>query len=282
MIERPILFDANSVRGLLSGDKTQTRRAIKPQPEPACYDPALTDDGMWEWCADMFPEDVPNGGPRPCPYGNVGDRLWGRETWAQGNPLPDGSQSRRVAYRADGMSGGWAGDGDGGWAFQHHGWIIGEVDDMSRKGIWTGLGDYQGRWKPSIFMPRWASRLHLTIVEIRAQRVQEISAADALAEGVIRWGKGPLAPLYFPTQEMANDGTNLGYYSAVEAYAERWDAINAKPRPRYTRGANGKRFISHYESYPWEYAEVLHTHRGRPWHIEGNPWVWIITFQLDT
>jgi hypothetical protein len=84
-----------------------------------------------------------------CPYGKPGDKLWCRETWAPHSDMP-----RSAIYRCD-------------------------------RG-----GDYQDnvtpnfRWRPSIFMPRWASRILLEITAVRIERLQDISNADALAEGV--------------------------------------------------------------------------------------------------
>ena len=143
MKERPILFSAPMVRALLAGTKTQTRRAVKPQ--PVYSDVAATfaswafhrkGGGMWLW--PNAREDV----HAMCPYGQSGDRLWVRETF-------HAESKSTVHYRADGFEYGPA-----------------------------------GGWKPSIFMPRWASRITLEVVGVRVERLQEISAADAWAEGV--------------------------------------------------------------------------------------------------
>lgn len=143
MTERPIIFSGDMVRAILDGRKTQTRRVMKPQPSPA----------------DVFVGDHGLGmGPQfRCSYGQSGDRLWVRETWACeccGRTLEYRAVHGRcegLSYRADGGTGGSSG------------------------------------WRSPIHMPRWASRLTLDITEVRVQRVQEISEEDAVAEGVDIW-----------------------------------------------------------------------------------------------
>ena len=123
MKERPIIFSTPMVKAILDGRKTQTRRVIKDQPPLSMR--------------DMFkPKNL------KCPYGQVGDRLWVRETFKPYNCMGG------FAYKADG--------------------------DLS-----TGFP-----WKPSIHMPRGASRITLEITESRAERLQDISEEDAKAEGV--------------------------------------------------------------------------------------------------
>jgi hypothetical protein len=144
MKERPILFKGEMVRAILDGHKTQTRRVVKPQSA------ILTDElarGL-----GVQPPAAQNPPVIPCPHGTPGDRLWVRETWAHerdGTGCPDDTG---VLYRAT----------DPGW------------DDEG-----TGL-----RWRPSIFMPRWASRILLEITDVRVQRLMEISEEDARAEGI--------------------------------------------------------------------------------------------------
>ncbi|WP_337175399.1 hypothetical protein [Paludisphaera sp.] len=170
--ERPILFSGPMVQAILSGRKTQTRRVLKPQPEPcegdryrwappgARYDAGL---GMWipltTWRADV---EVMRSGAAGiaefCPYGTVGDRLWVRETFAPRldvDPREEPLKARDYAlYRADGSS-----LDEPHW---HH---------------------YPDRWTPSIFMPRWACRIVLEITDVRVERLHRISQDDAAAEG---------------------------------------------------------------------------------------------------
>lgn len=208
--ERPILFSAPMVRAILDGTKTQTRRPVKGL--------AL------EWLAPnmLTPEFVALPGNGLCPYGAPGDRLWVREAWSAQYSYP-------LEYRGDHLA----------W---HHqtppAWRLGtnairthycadrsayDVCDYGEQGIdlvRIPMHDNNTpRWVPSIHMPRWASRITLEVTDVRVERLQEISEADAQAEGVERhfdegvWYYGPF---------------ERGTASAVDAYRILWDAINAK------------------------------------------------------
>ena len=139
MKERPILFGAPMVRAILSGTKTQTRRAVKPQ--PTHFNPV----GV----PRRARPDAPSSDVIRCPYGQPGDRLWVRETFCDDWHMDRGV----VEYRADG-----------------------ELD--------SDMFDAGCTWRPSIHMPRWASRITLEVTDVRVERLQEISEADAIAEGV--------------------------------------------------------------------------------------------------
>lgn len=159
--ERPILFSGEMVKAILAGRKTQTRRIVKPQPEmnerakvtkAALIDPSNMDR--------LFDADIRLNMKDECPYGNVGDRLWVRETWAEScEPENHKDAKDGFTYRAD-------------WD---------RFDDAE-------LRDF--KWRPSIFMPRSASRITLEITEIRVQRLEEISESDAEAEGPARANAG--------------------------------------------------------------------------------------------
>lgn len=127
MKERPILFQADMVRAILEGRKTQTRRVMNPQIVSGHY------KNYWKGATI---------GDSPCPYGQPGDRLWVRETFF---PMPH--LNAKSYFRA--------------------------TDPL------VGV-----KWKPSIFMPRWASRITLEIVSVRVERLQEIAEEDAIKEGV--------------------------------------------------------------------------------------------------
>jgi hypothetical protein len=173
--ERPILFSGAMVRAILSGAKTQTRRAIKlPHHNPL---------GQWEACTsgghgardrkgNLVPEEAciwhtRTGDTLICPFGQPGDRLWVRETHAI---FPTHGQ-----HRADGERWGpWGG-------------LPSTVSDDGKQIAYYREGFDRcdpGRWRPSVHMPKWACRLVLEITEVRVERVQAISEADALAEGV--------------------------------------------------------------------------------------------------
>ena len=170
MKERPILFSAPMVRAILDGSKTQTRRgAILPSDVQFHNGSAYT--MRWdEGEGHHWRRDF------PCPYGQPGDRLWVRETWGLHDTEPkDGPTNARIYYR----------ERDG----HHH--------CMRHQ-----------KWRPSIFMPRWASRITLEITGIRVERLQDITNNDALAEG---------------TPDLRTKENN---WDMVRCYQELWEQIN--------------------------------------------------------
>lgn len=161
MRERPILFSGPMVRAILDGRKTQTRRVVKGV--------ALD----WLEPSGFSLEFVAHPENGLCPYGQPGDRLWVRETWFE---LVDPLTSRpfdppQYAYRATHPDPYecTVDDGDGGIAFNKD-------------------GSQTSPWRPSIHMPRWASRITLEITDVRVERVQDISEDDARAEGIVDGG----------------------------------------------------------------------------------------------
>jgi len=192
--ERGLIFTGESIPGLLSGAKTQTRRVISAQP-------VLVEGRTWEW--PFITEKLPDGSWRRlkaswadgirdvtvpmaqfCPY-QPGDRIWVRETWYSDwdkkNPF------RWAHYKADLMC-----------RHEHNGQPINEP--------WFKSG-HRGPWKSPRFMPRWASRMTLELTGIRVERLQAISEADAIAEGVA---------------DKAVEGDVVG------AYAMTWDLLNER------------------------------------------------------
>jgi len=160
--ERPILFSAPMVRAILEGRKTMTRRVIPEALIDKYYD---YDD----WCNSVMPSDVSCTreyekqffGNR-CKYGKAGDRLWVRETWARYNIE---AHRHDIAYKA------------------------------------TVPSDWpkEGRWRPSIHMPRWASRINLEITGVRVERLNDISPFDCHQEGAasgeVRWNGNTPVPV---------------------------------------------------------------------------------------
>ena len=146
MTARPILFSAPMIRALLDGRKTQTRRIVKPQPEKrhVCgVDPMLGFKKRGSRDLWLYP-NAKQEVLATCPYGQPGDTLWVRETWRE---LEYPTMSTTHEYRA------------------------------------TSRDSENHKWRPSIYMPRWVSRITLVISSVRVQRLQEISEADARAEG---------------------------------------------------------------------------------------------------
>ena len=162
MKERPIIFGAPMVRAILDGRKMQTRRLATganldalTRLERELGKPTSSDE--WGACFDNDGTGGVVGVPLPCRYGEVGDRLWVRETWSHDGP---GLDAVRAAH------------------------------EDAHTGV--GYGPYYRatevapdtlRWITPIHMPRWASRITLEITEVRVQRLQEISEDDAQSEG---------------------------------------------------------------------------------------------------
>lgn len=161
---RPILFSAPMVRALLNGSKTQTRRVVKPRP----------DRYMGKRCMLQPHElagEVNQGEYSNCPYGQPGDRLWVRETWCG---EIDGHTSQLI-YNEDGNTYKCLYRADG----QHV--VLDDGDGFTKT---NKDGSEASPWKPSIHMPRWASRITLEITGVRVERLHAISEADAIAEGI--------------------------------------------------------------------------------------------------
>lgn len=233
MAERPILFSGPMVRAILAGRKTQTRRV-----------PVVTSCGV-RLPALVGADDRP--APARCPYGSVGDLLWVRETWQQffDDEMPTGrprgprgtlgspatpSRTSSVFYRADG-------------------------EDIPQ--------DTFGhpRWMSSIHMPRWASRLTLEVTGVRVERLQDITEADAEAEGLSKLTKdgGRVWKYGIPDSDglPGNDDDGWPWIDWQKdprvAFRQLWDSINAD------RGAG-------WDAHPWvwviEFASVSEVVRG--------------------
>jgi hypothetical protein len=192
----PILFSGPMVRSILNGRKSQTRRVMKPQPKARTIAVHMIEnhclDGSRYWADAM---DVGRGYATQfwhSRYGRAKDRLWVRETWQQ-----------VIQRKRDGE------------------WFI-KPTPTNGVGEIVYAADHKEeppRWRSSIVMPRWASRLTLEITEVRVERLQDINPGDCIAEGIQRDGLDP---------------DNIGQYwreEAVAAYEELWNSINGKKYP---------------------------------------------------
>jgi hypothetical protein len=181
--EHPILFTGDMVCAILNGSKTQTRRVIKGNAKQDWLTSGILNqvkrfapsvNGWWTMAAGESTRIIHCGhemdgghiGSVHCPYGVTGDHLWVRETWAAIWPAEDEVplEECNIEYRAD--------------------------TDAPYPGRWPteearGNPDAP-KWRPSILMPRWASRITLEVTEVRVQRLQEITPEDIEAEGVPR------------------------------------------------------------------------------------------------
>ena len=166
--ERPILFSGPMVRAIIDGRKTQARRVIKHRENRwECGDDGATGKVWPFWPCYVFGEPEPI--DMPCPYGNRGDRLWVREKSRVASVTTGHGAWYSLEYAAGGGSGVMLGEMPGRWfpAISHN--IDGSM-----------------RWQPSNHMPRWASRITLEVTGVRVERLQDISEADAMAEGAER------------------------------------------------------------------------------------------------
>lgn len=228
MKERPILFSGPMVRAILDGRKTQTRRVFGPEmiriePHPKCgfyYETFARRNG--EVVSTGQGPFRPNDWSHYCPYGEPGDRLWVRETWRTRRewdriapsklPVTEDSSFTPLTLRE-----------------QYITYV--ESDTQANK--------LRGKLRPSIYMPRWASRITLEIVSIRVERLQDISEEDAEAEGIVsrRVMDDPYPHFFLSGSEWQWD------YAASIIYANLWESING------------------------------------PDSWQANPWVWVVQFR---
>lgn len=235
--ERPILFSAPMVRAILEGRKTVTRRAVNPQP-------VLTEGSGFSWKGHLFGrgsddrETSRNFSKYCCPYGKPGDRLWVRETCFindyRESSVPENERADcEIHYRAD------------------------------------GIPDFEGeeeliRWRPSIHMPRWASRTLLEITDVRVERLQNISDEQAQAEGCFHTDYG---------RKCGHTGkgwTDVGDCAAPEAHHPprngwMWDKTTSPDQCLGTA--------------TWAFAHLWQSVGGE-W--DANPWVWVVEFKQVT
>lgn len=194
MTDRPILFSAPMVRALLEGRKTQTRRPLKPQPfidQNGNFCSPARNGKIWNWGQHT------NG--RPCVRNYIaehvpvaiGDRLWVREAWHAARSL-DSTPPRDIPRDAD-------------------------IEYAATARSYAEIG-LKGKLRPGMFMPRWASRLTLEVIDVRVERLQDISEQDAIAEGIYLF-LGDGGGYKFQPGEQEFD-------TAVEAYRDLWNHIN--------------------------------------------------------
>lgn len=226
MKERPILFSTPMVQAILAGNKTQTRRAIKAQPMPGIFTPShFYVRGKTKQKSIINDIVIPKGSDchrllshrefvKECPYGQVGDQLWVRETWSADYPV--------VSYLAGGDE-------------------VNLIESLHRDDLLKMYDSQRGKWRPSIHMPRWASRIQLEITNIRLERLFDLSEDDAMAEGCngVLWVNDGLGSKTPPK----GYGLLNSYPTAKHWFACLWDEING--------------------SGSWT----------------ANPWVWVIEFK---
>ncbi len=245
MADRPILFSGPMVRAILNGRKTQTRRVIKlgnRRPDYIGPKGCADDPSCWGWEKDDgdFWLVQRGEGDRQDQWSDwagayrAGDRLWVREAWRvyfQWDDTPPcrlPPRSMTVLFEAGGS-------------------IANNVGGVWEPSEWEPgpqSSDWIGKFRPSIHMLRWASRLTLHVTDVRVQRVQDITEADAVAEGV-----EPREIRAIPDRGNPPEtwwfGTQNGRATPKSAFRDLWDSLNDK--------------------------------RGYGWM--ANPWVAAITFE---
>ncbi|MDZ7868787.1 MAG: hypothetical protein U5L02_06215 [Rheinheimera sp.] len=238
MKERPILFNAEMVRAILDGRKTQTRRPVPEWqlpsetegphdqfPDSRFISTAQRDPrygfGVFGATAEACMDNYNKGFKSLCPFGAIGDRLWVRETF-QGPLIEQGDEST-----------------DG---YEFPKYCVYKSDGHARPEFTTVDDETVCRWRPSIHMPRWASRITLEITSVRVERVQDISESDAAAEGLNK-------PIY-----VQNESGQL-----TPPVGE--TLLSAFPTAK------------HWFSTVWD---------GVYGNWSENPWVWIVEFKVLT
>jgi len=239
MTERPILFNGAMTRALLDGRKGQTRRLVKsPHADEADRWNYDAERGLWESGVNGEGGACAHGDWVRCPFGTVGDRLWVRETWQYADWTEDGLP--RIRYQANAGTR-WCERIPSDWCEELL-MTWGDLSDPSNFDIDGKAADR--RWRPSIHMPSWASRLTLEITGVRVERLQDITEADAQAEGVEPYT--PPQGHISPEQRVPGPGfedARLGDQPHRLPFADLWEQING----------DGS----------WD----------------ANPWVWALTFK---
>jgi len=163
MTERPILFNEWSVRAVLNGRKTQTRRVVKPQPQVSEEFSTWTGRKKWGDAVVKFTEhnyaslySFEESIAKHCPYGVPSDRLWVRETWLTDHQFDDLKPSEIPRHLAT---------------------LWYQADNAP-------IPPCMGKTRPSIHMCRWMSRITLEVTDVRVERIQDITRSDILAEGL--------------------------------------------------------------------------------------------------
>lgn len=204
MKERPILLSASNVRGIIEGRKTQTRMKLNPQP---WSEAELCGGAGYGWSQkgkesknfhwNTTEETLAKSLHAHCPYGVPGDRLWVKETWCAWDTTDEEQEANEVSGNAEYLA-----------EIGICRWNITYRADPRR---------HAEKWRPSIFMPRWASRITLEIEAVRVERLIEIATEDCIAEGIYQQGG-----------QWIIDGsvTGLGWMQPEGAYRELWESIN--------------------------------------------------------
>lgn len=255
MRERPILFSAPMIRALLAGTKTQTRRVVKPRPDwlPEVCSTRL--DGPFVWPVGSLGQQC--GAPlTKLPYGVPGDLLWVREA----HYLTDDGDHERAVY---------AGDEE---AARQHLAAIERLERTHPSTVWAA----HKKLRPSIHMPRWASRITLRITDVRVERLQDISEADAIAEGLYKSLPDDEDREWFRayTEEQSGTPPTAGEW---ETFEEGVWMVPGVPQGWGLTPAERRR--DQWAPTPQFAYRLIWEHINGPGSWAANPWVWVVEFE---
>lgn len=207
MTDKPILFSGPMVRALLEGRKSQTRRVLKPQPETTQSKQFGLRVNVQDYTIDLNKSAFAKVAPSLCATHAIGDRLWLREA----HYLTDDGESEYAVFAED----------DAG--------VTEHLENMQTTMSSHPQIDWSKhlRLRPSIHMPRWASRLTLVVTDVRVQRVQEISEADAVAEGSFL-GRCQCMPKQNSGDKINRMFNQTWCHKHGDSFHTLWDSLNAK------------------------------------------------------
>ena len=249
MTDKPIIFSGPMVRALLEGRKTQTRRVLKPQPPSWAYQDKspgysfMTPPGHIDFRGRYVDPDGVDRGPGAkfvkLPY-DPGERLWVREAWNAFDFSQDGDDAwptKTIPTQAEISE------------IEEAGYRVSPPQIVFRESERARKWFQDQKWRPSIHMPRWASRLTLVVTDVRVQRVQEISIDDCFSEGIEPDLECCNRPFHFEEGRDPECCGNPDLVSDPRADFETlWDSINAK------RGFG-------WDANPWVVALTFTVHR---------------------
>lgn len=211
MKTKPILFNTEMVQAILQGRKTQTRRVIKGVTDNYEYKSLRTMNRLWDSRIESCPNPI--------------------KTFAVfiNSNAPFNDATFKSKYQQGDIL-----------------WVRETFADMGKNGFLHKANslaqDLEVKWKPSIFMPKEACRLWLEVIDVRAERLQDISEADAKAEGIKLLGKNGFDNLIYKNYPSSGAFEN-GLEKPKDSFFTLWESINGKPS------------------------------------LDANPWVWVYTFK---
>tara|TARA_Y100000588_G_C14036880_1_gene831119 strand:+ start:172 stop:963 length:792 start_codon:yes stop_codon:yes gene_type:complete len=233
MTDKPIMFSGPMVRAILDGSKTQTRRVLKLNGHRCFTEFCPSTTRGYDWCfrdTSKRWHDITNDElfSRYLPY-KVGDRLWVRETWRVGAWDYDSACNPHrfaIDYIADNYA-------RTEWLYPKdleasNRLVSQSLDEIGVGDLVWSPGDSPLRARPSIFMPRWASRLTLTVTDVRVQRVQDIIMVDAIAEGIMQAETEDGDIMYSGSYWEYPIPYEYMHHYPEDAFRDLWDSINAK------------------------------------------------------